>query len=225
MCERNSYWRAGMMKNAICNIIVPGRKQLSTLQQNEKTITPARDEWTHLKSCLAREVIRSRRPFSWRRVIHRVLTCPERRWYFWYRLWRWMWLTRPGLLRKVARKRYLALNRKWGCDIAIDAEIGEGLSVGHFPGVVIRGDFIAGKNLRIRQNTTIGIKSLTDEPGMVYIGDNVDIGANSCIIGNISIGDNVIIGAMSFINKDIPPDTLVYTRKETTLIRQKCGMT
>ncbi|ELQ6874916.1 serine acetyltransferase, partial [Escherichia coli] len=81
------------------------------------------------------------------------------------------------------------------------------------------------KNLRIRQNTTIGIKSLTDEPGMVYIGDNVDIGANSCIIGNISIGDNVIIGAMSFINKDIPPDTLVYTRKETTLIRQKCGMT
>lgn len=49
------------------------------------------------------------------------------------------------------------------------------------------------------------------------IGDNVEIGAHSCIIGDVRIGDNVIIGAMSFINKDIPENSVVYCDKVTTI--------
>ncbi|CCK15710.1 Serine acetyltransferase [Cronobacter universalis NCTC 9529] len=52
------------------------------------------------------------------------------------------------------------------------------------------------------------------------IGDNVSIGASSCIIADqISIGNNVVIGAMSFINKDIPDNCTVVTEK-TTIIKQ-----
>ena len=37
----------------------------------------------------------------------------------------------------------------------------------------------------------------------------MDIGANVCIIGNITIGDNVIIGAGSVVTKDVPSDCIV----------------
>lgn len=38
----------------------------------------------------------------------------------------------------------------------------------------------------------------------IEIGDNVSIGAHTCIISDdLVIGDNVTIGAMSFVNKSI----------------------
>jgi putative colanic acid biosynthesis acetyltransferase WcaB len=40
--------------------------------------------------------------------------------------------------------------------------------------------------------------------GYPKIGNNVDIGANSVILGNIEIGTNSIIGAGSIVVKSIP---------------------
>jgi serine acetyltransferase len=46
------------------------------------------------------------------------------------------------------------------------------------------------------------------------IGDNVSIGANSCIIADtLSIGDDVTIGAMSFVNKNIPAGATFYNAR------------
>ena len=41
------------------------------------------------------------------------------------------------------------------------------------------------------------------------IGNNVNIGSNTCIIGGISIGDNVIIGAGSVVVKDVPSNVVI----------------
>lgn len=77
-----------------------------------------------------------------------------------------------------------------------------------------------GRNFTIRQNTTIGSDLKGDEP--LVIGDNVDIGANSCIIGSdIRIGDNVVIGAMSFVNKNIPDNSTYITEKTARIIPRK----
>ncbi|HOK41808.1 MAG TPA: acyltransferase [bacterium] len=43
------------------------------------------------------------------------------------------------------------------------------------------------------------------EKRKVIIQDNVWIGANCTILGNVCIGEGSIIGANSFVNKDIPP--------------------
>ena len=63
-------------------------------------------------------------------------------------------------------------------------------------------------NFSCRQCTTIGIKS--DEIAGSYptIGNNVTLGANVVIIGDINIGDNVIIGAGSVVVKDIPSNSI-----------------
>jgi len=42
----------------------------------------------------------------------------------------------------------------------------------------------------------------------VVIGNNVQIGANSIIAPGVTIGDNVIIGALSYVNKDIPSNSV-----------------
>ena len=80
--------------------------------------------------------------------------------------------------------------------------------------MVITGSVKIGKNFFIRQNTTIGIKTLGLDTYDLIIGDNVSVGANSCIIADtLRIGDNVTIGAMSFVNKDIPEGTTFYNAR------------
>lgn len=66
-----------------------------------------------------------------------------------------------------------------------------------------------GRNFCVRQNTTIGNKIDGREDLLPVIGDNVYVGANVVIIGNIQIGNNVIIGAGSVVVKDIPDNAIV----------------
>ena len=83
-----------------------------------------------------------------------------------------------------------------------------GVYVAHPYATIINAKHI-GKNFTCHQCTTIGNKSDFLGNECPTIGDNVIIGANCCIIGNISIGDNVIIGAGSVVVKDIPSNSIV----------------
>jgi len=94
------------------------------------------------------------------------------------------------------------------------------MKLNHYVGIVVRAESVIGKNINLRQNTTIGRKDSKNPDGKIYIGDNCDIGAHTCIIGDIRIGDNVTIGAMAFVNKDVPAGSLVYSEK-STMIRTK----
>lgn len=66
-----------------------------------------------------------------------------------------------------------------------------------------------GKNFSCRQCTTIGNKQDGLNNKKPIIGDNVTVGANAVIIGDIKIGNNVVIGAGSVVVKDIPDNTIV----------------
>lgn len=66
-----------------------------------------------------------------------------------------------------------------------------------------------GDNFTCRQNTTIGNKSDNRPEELPIIGDNVTLGANVVIIGNIHVGDNVIVGAGSVVVKDVPDNCVV----------------
>ncbi len=49
------------------------------------------------------------------------------------------------------------------------------------------------------------------------IGNNVWIGAKVTILYGVRINDGSVIGATSFINKDIPQNSLVYNEKSTVI--------
>lgn len=173
-------------------------------------------ELEHLKKCLRREVMVSHREFSWLRTLHRFIKCPDRRFYFWWRIANYLY--RTDISKKLGSRINRKLRNKYGLDIKLGATIGEGLSISHYVGIVIADRCVIGKNFYIKQNVTIGVKR-NDQLGNIYIGDNVEVCANSCIIGdNLRIGDNVVIGAMSFINKDVPSNCTVYTDKHRVII-------
>ncbi len=95
------------------------------------------------------------------------------------------------------------------CDIrcGIDYVGKKGVRFPHPIGVVIGIGVKLGNNCIIFQNTTIGTKTLFKEDYPV-IGENVIIGANSIIIGDIIVGDNVTIGASSLVNIDLPNNAI-----------------
>ncbi len=66
-----------------------------------------------------------------------------------------------------------------------------------------------GKNFSFRQCTTIGNKRDGENNKLPVIGDNVTLGANVVIIGNVKIGNNVIIGAGAVVVKDIADNSIV----------------
>lgn len=173
---------------------------------------------SHLYECLRREVMMSDKTFSWGRTLHKAIKCPARRYHFWWRIASWLYHSGSGMKRRLARRIQRNLVLKYGTEIQLGAAIGPGMVISHHYGIVINGAAVIGHSFRIRQNVTIGIagspvNSTTNKPRII-IGDNVCVGANSCIISdNILIGNNVTIGAMSFINKDIPDNHTVFTEK------------
>lgn len=166
----------------------------------------------------------SSKNFSWFRLLHKAIKCPNRRFHFWWRIASYWHHSDSKFLKKRAAKINRNLIFKYGSEIQLGAHIGPGMVISHHHGIIINGSTVIGHSLRIRQNTTIGITgaNVNKEPISIVIGNNVSIGPGSCIIADqIRIGDNVVIGAMSFVNKDIPSDVTVYTEKSLKLIANK----
>lgn len=94
-----------------------------------------------------------------------------------------------------------------GIELPYNTKIGKGFKVYHIQAIVINKNTVIGENFTLRQSTTIGNKG--QEGKSPIIGNNVDVGANVCIIGDIKIGNNVKIGSGSIVIKDIPSDCSV----------------
>lgn len=196
--------------------------------QHDLTASPAVTDvndicaYEHFKECLRIEVLNrdGKKKFSWFKVFHRVAFGYKKNFYFWWRLANYLHTQSSERKRKWARRINHGLLRKYGADISVAAFIGPGMKLNHYVGIVVRAESVIGKNINLRQNTTIGRKDSKNPDGKIFIGDNCDIGAHTCIIGDIRIGDNVTIGAMAFVNKDVPAGSLVYSEK-STIIRTK----
>lgn len=86
-------------------------------------------------------------------------------------------------------------------------QIGGGICLRHPFSTILNARSI-GENFLCRQCTTIGNKQSGDAK-LPIIGNNVTLGANVCIIGDIKIGNNVIIGAGSVVLKSVPDNVIV----------------
>lgn len=102
----------------------------------------------------------------------------------------------------VPKLIYRFIRTCFGFDLPLQTEIGEGtVSLHNGLGCVVHPKAIIGKDCRIYQNVSIAGRNNRGTP---VIGDNVFIGANTCILGGVKIGNNVTIGAMSLVIMDIP---------------------
>lgn len=107
------------------------------------------------------------------------------------------------ILRRLLMSAYQKLSLRTGIEF-VTPEIGGGVIMPHWGRIILSAKQI-GNDLYVFHNVTIGNDYTSGTP---TIGNNVFIGTNCVILGDIKIGDNVVIGACSFVNSDIPSNSM-----------------
>ena len=91
-----------------------------------------------------------------------------------------------------------------GVEIHPGAQIGRRFFIDHGMGVVIGETAEVGDDVMIYHGVTLGGRSMKRVKRHPTVGNNVTIGAGARILGPVYIGDRVQIGANSVVVKDIP---------------------
>lgn len=98
---------------------------------------------------------------------------------------------------------------KFGFQISPKATIGKGFYIGHAGTVIIGNEVIIGDNVNVGVNVVIGRTNRGEKKGSPIIKNRVWIGSGSIIVGKICIEENVLIAPNSFVNFDVPKNSLV----------------
>ena len=96
-----------------------------------------------------------------------------------------------------------------GIEIHPGATIGRRLFIDHGMGVVIGETAIVGNDVTLYQGVTLGGTGKERGKRHPTLCDNVFVGNNSNILGNITIGENSRVGAGSVVLRDVPPNSTV----------------
>lgn len=96
-----------------------------------------------------------------------------------------------------------------GIDIGLKLQAGGGLYFGHPFGITVNPDAVIGNNVNLHKGVTIGAENRGKRKGAPVIGNNVWIGINATIVGNITIGNDVLIAPNTLVNFDVPDHSIV----------------
>lgn len=113
------------------------------------------------------------------------------------------------LFGKYYRWKLHKLQIKYGFQIYADTEIGVGFYLGHWGTVIINPKAKIGKNCNVAPGVVVAQTNRGEDQGVPTIGDEVWIGANAVIVGNITIGNNVLIAPNAYVNTDVPSNSVV----------------
>lgn len=111
-------------------------------------------------------------------------------------------------LRGICFRIFKRLFTYRGYHIDTGADIGKGFSLYH-KGTVYIGPIKIGKYCTVGHNVTIGRSLKGGTVGRPTIGDRVWIGTGAVVVGKINIGSNVMIAPNSFVNFDVPDNSIV----------------
>lgn len=96
-----------------------------------------------------------------------------------------------------------------GVEIHPGATIGRQVFIDHGMGVVIGETAKVGDRCLIYKGVVLGGTSLEHRVRHPQIGNDVVIGSNACVLGNITVGDGARIGSGSVVVKPVPPGVTV----------------
>jgi serine O-acetyltransferase len=130
----------------------------------------------------------------------------------WYRFGVWRMTVRSKVLRMplslLYRWGFRHARNVYGIEVPYTASIGRGVIIEHQGGIVIHGATVIGDGSIIRQNCTLGIRSLDDLDAAPVLGCRVNVGAGAVILGRVRVGDGAAIGANAVVLNDVPDGAL-----------------
>ncbi|MDD6043822.1 MAG: serine acetyltransferase [Eubacteriaceae bacterium] len=118
------------------------------------------------------------------------------------------------------RLRYRIICEKRGIEIPRTVQFGKGLYIGHPYNITINAQAKLGQNINIHKGLTIGQENRGARRGVPTIGNQVWIGINAVIVGNITIGDDVLIAPNSYVNFDVPSHSIVIGNPAKVIQRE-----
>lgn len=105
---------------------------------------------------------------------------------------------------KMTKYNWLVQNKK-------NLKLGHKTDVGAFTYINAKNGVVIDDFVQIGSHCSIySISTIDNKGGKVVLKKNCKIGSHSVIMPGVTIGENSIIGAFSFVNKDIPANTLAY---------------
>lgn len=115
---------------------------------------------------------------------------------------------------KPAKRVFSLLFRIWanrrGLEICATNNLGGGMYLGHAYNITINPGAKIGRNCNLHKGVVIGQVNRGPRKGVPTIGNQVWIGINAAIVGNVTIGDDVLIAPNSFVNVDVPSHSVVF---------------
>jgi serine O-acetyltransferase len=93
-----------------------------------------------------------------------------------------------------------------GISLPVQAEIGKGLRIHHFGGIIVSSQASVGDHCTLYHEVTLG--DLGGWGGAPRVGNHVVIGAGAKLLGAIEIGDHCQIGANSVVRTSVPAGCL-----------------
>ncbi len=90
-------------------------------------------------------------------------------------------------------------------------KMGSHTDIGAFTYIQARFGVDIGEDVQIGSHCSIYSESTIDnKQGQVTLKKNCKIGSHSTIMPGVTVGENAIIGAHSFVNRDIPADSVAF---------------
>jgi len=111
-----------------------------------------------------------------------------------------------GMVYRLFMRRY---SYRYGIQIPQGTQIGKGFYIGHFGNIIINENAVIGENCNVAPGISIGQTNRGKKKGCPKIGDFVWIGTGSVLVGKIKIGNNVLIAPLSYVNIDVPDNSIV----------------
>lgn len=129
-----------------------------------------------------------------------------------HRFGNWRMGIEPKALRAPFSVLYRALYRGvrnfYGIELPYSVRLGRRVKIEHQSGIVIHGSAIIGDDCILRQDVTLGNRSLSRPSEAPRLGNRVSVGAGAKILGPVVIGDEAQIGANAVVQLDVPAGAL-----------------
>lgn len=110
-----------------------------------------------------------------------------------------------GILYRWAFRR---CRNVYGIELPYTVRLGRRVVFEHQGGIVVHGACHIGDDCIIRQNCTLGIRTMSDLDGAPRLADRVNVGAGAALLGRICVGNDASIGANAVVLTDVPSKCL-----------------
>jgi len=99
----------------------------------------------------------------------------------------------------------------WMCQHHENLKLGKYVDIGAFTYINAKSGVTIKDFVQIGSHCSIySVSTIDNKAGKIIIKENAKIGTHSTIMPGITIGKNALVGAHSFVDKDIPDNTIAF---------------